>query len=161
MGHFIQSCWGVKWSAKEYKVAPRPCRVGQHFSMNYLRLIRRLMSVSRLRKLWRECDILGANAAQNSKEGVISAVDFKLACLFWDEAACLLVSTVPHVSIPCSAMYSDPHFEWENDIKIVGFIIHHCWNWNASEFDGDLNNRMFSLKNNGFVYIPSTWSISF
>ena len=59
----------LKWSVDEYRDVLIPCLGGLHISMNYLGVIGRHMSDSGLSELWVECDILGANAAQNVMGG--------------------------------------------------------------------------------------------
>ena len=59
----------LKWSAEEYRDVLIPCLSGLHISMNYLGVKGRHMSDSGLSVLWVECDILGANVAQNAMSG--------------------------------------------------------------------------------------------
>ena len=59
----------LKWSVEEYREVLIPCLGGLHISINYLGVIGRHMSDSGLSELWVECDILGANAAQNVMGG--------------------------------------------------------------------------------------------
>ena len=59
----------LKWLVEEYRDMLIPCLSGLHISMNYLGVIGRHVSHSGLNELWVECDILGANDAQNVMGG--------------------------------------------------------------------------------------------
>lgn len=59
----------LKWSVEQYKDTLIPCLGGLHIAMNFLGVIGRHMDESGLCQLWTECDVLGANAAQNVMSG--------------------------------------------------------------------------------------------